>query len=202
MVLYGASGHAKVICSVLESNIIPIKGIFEDNLTVTMLDEYLSLGKYDSSILSQEKLIISIGDNRIRMNIAHMIKHEFGLAIYKTALIDRLTEIGKGTVVLHNAVIQRGTQIGAHVIINTHASIDHDCKIEDFVHISPNSTLCGNIKIGIGTQIGAGATVVPNITIGKWCKIGAGAVVTKNIPDYSVVVGVPGKLIKTLEAYE
>jgi sugar O-acyltransferase (sialic acid O-acetyltransferase NeuD family) len=202
MVLYGASGHAKVICSILESDEILIKGIFEDNLNVTKLDEYLTLGKYDANMLPLEKLIISIGDNRIRMIIASKIKHEFGSAIHKTALIDRITEIGKGTAVFHNAVIQRGTQIGAHVIINTNASIDHDCRIEDFVHISPNSTLCGNIKIGIGTQIGAGATLLPNITIGKWCKIGAGAVVTKDIPDYSVVVGVPGKIIKTLEPYE
>jgi sugar O-acyltransferase (sialic acid O-acetyltransferase NeuD family) len=202
MILYGASGHAKVICSVLESNLIPINGIFEDNLNVTKLDEYLTLGKYDNNMLPLEKLIISIGDNRIRMTIARKIKHDFGSAIYKTAIVDRLTEIGKGTVIFHNTVIQRGTHIGAHAIINTNASIDHDCKIDDFVHISPNSTLCGNVKIGIGTQIGAGATVVPNITIGKWCKIGAGAVVTQDIPDYSVVVGVPGKIIKTLKAYD
>jgi len=202
MILYGASGHAKVICSILESNEIAIQGIFDDNALVSRLDEYLSLGKYDANILSNEKLIISIGDNKIRMEVAKKIKHDFASVSHGLSIIDRLTSIGVGTVVFHNVVIQRGTQVGNHVIINTNASIDHDCIIEDFVHISPNSTLCGNIRIGVGTQVGAGATIIPNLKIGKWCKIGAGAVVTKDIPDYSVVVGVPGKIIKTLEPYD
>lgn len=202
MILYGASGHAKVICSVLESKKITIHGIFDDNPSISKLDEYLALGKYDAKIHSNEKLIISIGDNKIRMEVAKKIKHDFASVSHSLSIIDRLTSIGVGTVVFHNVVIQRGTQIGNHVIINTNASIDHDCVIEDFAHISPNSTLCGNTSIGVGTQIGAGATIIPNLKIGKWCKIGAGAVITKNIPDYSVVVGIPGKIIKTLEPYD
>jgi len=35
-----------------------------------------------------------------------------------------------------------------------------------------------------------------NITIGKWCIIGAGCVVINDIPDFAVVVGNPGKVIK------
>jgi acetyltransferase-like isoleucine patch superfamily enzyme len=37
------------------------------------------------------------------------------------------------------------------------------------------------------------------VTIGKGCTIGAGAVVSKDIPDYSVAVGVPAKVIKKVE---
>jgi acetyltransferase EpsM len=83
-------------------------------------------------------------------------------------------------------------------IINTNASVDHHCIIEDFVHIAPSSTLCGNVKVGEGSHVGAGSTIIQNIRIGKWCVIGAGAVITKDIPDYSLVVGVPGKIIKSL----
>ena len=96
-------------------------------------------------------------------------------------------------------VLQSGTKIGKHCIINTKASIDHDCIIDDFVHISPSVTLCGNIVVGEGTHVGAAATIIPNIKIGKWCVIGAGAVITKDVPDHSLVVGVPGKIIKSLE---
>jgi hypothetical protein len=78
MILYGASGHAKVICSILESKDIAIQGIFDDNTSITKLDEYLSLGKYDSNLYSNENLIISIGDNKIRMEVAKKIKTEFG----------------------------------------------------------------------------------------------------------------------------
>ncbi len=46
------------------------------------------------------------------------------------------------------------------------------------------------------THIGANAVVVAGVHIGKRCQIGAGSVVTKNIPDYSIAVGNPAKVIK------
>ncbi len=47
--------------------------------------------------------------------------------------------------------------------------------------------------------IGTHAIILPNIKIGKGAVIGAGAVVTKNVADYSVVGGVPAKLIKQIK---
>ena len=46
------------------------------------------------------------------------------------------------------------------------------------------------------SHIGANAVIVAGVHIGKRCQIGAGSVVTKNIPDYSVAVGNPAKIIK------
>lgn len=55
------------------------------------------------------------------------------------------------------------------------------------------------ITIGNDCWIGANVTVLPGVTIGKGCTIGSGAVVQKSIPDYSVAVGVPAKVIKKVE---
>ena len=52
------------------------------------------------------------------------------------------------------------------------------------------------IIIGDDTIIGANSIILPGITVGKHCFIGAGCVVTKNIPDYSVTIGNPAKIIK------
>ncbi len=52
------------------------------------------------------------------------------------------------------------------------------------------------VKIGSGSWIGAHVCIIGNVKIGKHCVIGAGAVVNKDIPDYSVAVGVPAKIIK------
>lgn len=57
----------------------------------------------------------------------------------------------------------------------------------------------GPLVIGEGTWIGASAMVFDGVTIGKGCVVGAGAVVTKDIPDYSIVVGNPAKVIRTRE---
>ena len=50
--------------------------------------------------------------------------------------------------------------------------------------------------VGEGTQIGINATIRQGINIGKWATIGAGAVIVKDVPDYAVVVGNPGKIIR------
>lgn len=53
----------------------------------------------------------------------------------------------------------------------------------------------GTVRIGEGSWLGAGACVI-GANIGKHCVIGANAVVTHDIPDYSVAVGIPAKVIK------
>lgn len=57
------------------------------------------------------------------------------------------------------------------------------------------------IKIGNNVFIGYEAVILPGITIGNNVIIGARAVVTKNIPDGSVVVGIPARIIKSVDEY-
>lgn len=196
MYLYGASGHAKVIIEILELNGIEIKGLFDDNPKIRNILDYQVLGAFNSTILNNDQVIISIGNNDLRKEISSKISANFGNATHPSAVISRRTSIGNGTVVMGNAIINSDTKIGSHVIINTSASIDHDCIIEDFAHISPNATLCGGVTVGEGTHVGAAAVIIPGIKIGKWAIIGAGAVVIKDVPDYVTVVGNPAKVIK------
>lgn len=53
----------------------------------------------------------------------------------------------------------------------------------------------GTVRIGEGSWLGVGVAVI-GANIGKHCVIGANAVITKDIPDYSVAVGIPAKVIK------
>jgi carbonic anhydrase/acetyltransferase-like protein (isoleucine patch superfamily) len=63
-----------------------------------------------------------------------------------------------------------------------HAAIVHGCTL------------------GAGTLIGMGATVLNGATFGKFCLVGAGALVTegKSFPDYSMILGSPAKVVRTL----
>jgi sugar O-acyltransferase (sialic acid O-acetyltransferase NeuD family) len=196
MLLYGGSGHAKVIIDCLLANGMAVHGIFDDNPALTSLLNLTVIGSYDHTYMPSEQLIISIGQNHIRQKVAQSISHIFGKAIHPSALLSTFATVGEGSVLIHQSVVQAGTVIGRHCIINTSASIDHDCIIEDFVHISPNATLSGNVRVGEGTHIGAGATIIQGITVGKWCTVGAGAVVIRDVPDYATVVGVPARVIK------
>ena len=60
----------------------------------------------------------------------------------------------------------------------------------------------GEIIIGDNVHIGWNAIIMPNVKIGDNCVIGAGAVVTKDIPNNSIAVGIPARVIETVEEYE
>lgn len=191
--LFGAGGHAKVILDILKLNNIIVKELFDDDLSIK---DFMGI-PVSQDIKSP--MIISIGNNFIRKEIAIKFSDSiYGKAISKTAIISDNVLIGDGSVIMQGAIIQSSSKISSHVIVNTAATIDHDCIIHDFVHIAPGVNLCGEVEVGEGTLIGAGSTVIQGIKIGRWCKIGAGSVVTKDIPDNTVSVGVPCKVIKYL----
>lgn len=58
----------------------------------------------------------------------------------------------------------------------------------------------GGIRVGYGSWIGINATVLHGVELGRCCVVAAGAVVTHSFPAYSVIAGIPAKLIKTLPA--
>lgn len=193
MVLYGASGHGKVIMDILEANHIPLDFVVDDNPNLTELLGYevrRNTGVYDEAI-------ISIGSCRIRKNVVSEIKvDKYLTVIHPTAIVSSHAMIGAGTVVMQGSIIQTCAWVGRHCIINTGASVDHDCKLSDFVHVAPHATVAGNVEIGEGTWVGIGSVVKQGLKIGSWCVIGAGAVVVDDVPDNTTVVGIPAKPIK------
>ena len=198
MILYGASGHAKVIIDTLEKNNEIVSLLIDDNKQITELLGYRVSCDYNATFLnySNEKFIVSIGNNKIRKKIVSLIKHDFGQVISRDTVVSKHSKVGVGSVIFSGAIIQAGTKIGEHCIVNTKASVDHDCLIADFVHIAPGSTICGGVSIGEGSFIGAGAIILPNIKIGNRVTVGAGAVVVSNIPDNEVWVGNPAKFLR------
>lgn len=65
----------------------------------------------------------------------------------------------------------------------------------------PDLEITKPITVGSDVYIGNNAIILPGVTIGNNVVIGAGSIVTKDIPDNSVVVGVPARVIKTADEY-
>lgn len=79
--------------------------------------------------------------------------------------------------------------------------LTHDGGTLIFRHLVPDLEITKPITVGDNVYIGHNAIILPGVTIGNNVIIGAAAVVTKNIPDNSVAVGVPAKVIKTTDEY-
>ena len=193
----GCGRHARVLLDIIGLLGLKVNFLYDDNFGVDkplyLIDKFVSPINFEIS----ENAIIAIGDNFSRKEVSAKVnKKIWDTIIHPTSIISNDIVIGEGTVIMAGAIIQTGTRIGKHCIINTGACIDHDCEIGSFAHISPNVSIAGGVCIGEGTHIGIGACVIPGITIGKWVKIGAGAVVIRDIPDFSVSVGNPARIIK------
>lgn len=196
MHIIGAGGHAKVVIDILLSNQLTVTGVWDENITAKPPLDYQINGNFENfKRLDSDQVIIAIGNNHIRKKVAAELRTAFN-CLHNTSAISPSAIIGHGTVIMANASVNADAVVGEHVIINTNASVDHDCIVGDFVHISPQAGLAGNVHVGEGTHIGIGASVIQNIRIGKWVTIGAGTIVIKDVPDYAVVVGNPGKIIK------
>lgn len=83
-------------------------------------------------------------------------------------------------------VIEEGCVIASHVLIWT---LHHDYNSDNFQAIGAPVTL------GAYSWICSKAIILPGVTIGKGAVVASGAVVTKNVPPYSIVGGVPAKVI-------
>ena len=104
---------------------------------------------------------------------------------------------------INQIVIGERTNIQDNSVI--HLENDQGVLVENDVTVGHNAIIHG-CSIADGALIGMGAIIMNGAVIGKGAVIGAGAVVKEDmvIPDFSLVVGVPGKIVKTLspETYD
>lgn len=102
--------------------------------------------------------------------------------------------IGRGSGIVGHYSIDIGNDVwtGHHVYITdqNHGYEQIDIPIAE--QTQPEQA----VVIGDGSWIGYGSVILPGSTIGKHVTIGANSVVTGNIPDYSVAVGAPARVIK------
>jgi acetyltransferase-like isoleucine patch superfamily enzyme len=107
-------------------------------------------------------------------------------------VIGNKVRVGIGSVIIGPVRMGNGSGLGQHVFVSgfNHGYQDGSRNSsEQPLDIRP-------VIIGEESHIGANSAVLAGITIGKRCQIGAGSVVTRDIPDFSVAVGNPARVIK------
>lgn len=108
-------------------------------------------------------------------------------------------------VAMDSVTIGNNVLMASHVFIsdNSHGSYKGDDN-DTNPNIPPiqREYATAPVSIGDNTWIGEGVMIMPGVTIGKGCVIGAHSVVSKSIPDFTVAVGSPAKVIKIFDFTE
>jgi acetyltransferase-like isoleucine patch superfamily enzyme len=149
---------------------------------------------------------------------------------FVTHYISDTAKIGKNVKIWHYTYVGDNTEIGKNVMIGSLVHIDYNVKIGDntriegSVYIPPLTVIGKNVFIGpgatftndpypmspkmIGTVVNNGAIIAaravikPGIIIGKNSVVGMGSVVTKDVPEETVVIGHPAKVVYSRKEYD
>ena len=118
------------------------------------------------------------------------------MKIGKNCIIDKTAEFGTEPYLISigdNVRITKGVRF-----------ITHDGSLwvpRNLGLVDKKADFFGKIVIGNNVNIGRDAIIMPGVQIGDNCIIAAGAIVTKNIPDNSVAVGMPAKVLESVQEY-
>jgi sugar O-acyltransferase (sialic acid O-acetyltransferase NeuD family) len=208
IVVFGASGHAKVVIDIVER----LGGYRIVGLVDSGKPEGLEWFGYPI-VGSEADLpelrnrygfqagIVAIGDNWTRHLVVNGIAKvlpdfTFIRAIHPSSLLGRGVRIGFGTVIMAGVTINSDTAIGDFCIVNTGASLDHDNELDDYVSVAPRVVTGGNVRVGRFAALSIGAAIIHGRTIGPHAVVGAGATVVEDVPGYSVAWGSPARVMK------
>lgn len=118
--------------------------------------------------------------------------------------------IGESCTIGQNVLVASGVKIGKNVKIQNNVSLYTGVMLEDDVFCGPSVVFTNVINprshiirkkeyqrtlVERGATLGANSTIVCGVTIGEHAFIAAGAVVTHDVPDYALIMGVPGRQV-------
>lgn len=111
--------------------------------------------------------------------------------------LSRTAQIGVGCVIYPHCFVGVNARIGDYVFCLSGSCINHDDVVEDRVIIASGVTLAGSVHVEAGCYLGQSCTVRENLRIGRGSTIGMGAVVIRDVPLGCILVGNPGRPLRT-----
>ena len=199
LLLFGSSGHAKVIIDLVRSS----------------AKEWSIIGAVDDSPLAEEVLGIPVvglsadlqrlrreGIEHAALGIGSVQNHPQRRKLYEKliaagfdlpnllhhrALIEPSVQMGHGNQIFAGAIVGSAVRLGDNTIINSGVVVSHDCEIGSHSHLAPGCILAGGVRVGENTLVGMGVTIYLGVSIGSNVVIANGTHIMKDVADGEIV---------------
>lgn len=169
---------------------IKVIGRTEDVYRYTKLDNYYFFIAYVG--LQNEK------DTFKKINSLNIPPDRFVTLIHPTAIIPKgFCEIGLGVLFAPLSQLSPDTKISDNCILLANSFVGHDSFLDKFAHVATNGVIGANVHVGKAVHVGSNATIREKVKIGDYSLIGAGSMVLNDVPENSVVVGNPARILQT-----
>lgn len=106
------------------------------------------------------------------------------------------SDVGHGVLVAPYVQVGPDSVIEDNCILLGNSFIGHNTSIGRFSHIASNAVVGSYVTIGNAVHIGLNATIREKVHIGDCAMVGAGAVVLNDVPENSIVVGNPARILR------
>ncbi|MGA2052051.1 MAG: acetyltransferase [Opitutales bacterium] len=141
----------------------------------------------------------AIGKNRHRQRLAELFEsHGFlpATLIDPLAAVSPHAEIGLGSYIAPQVCVAPLAKVGRHVLINMGSSVGHHCQVDDYAQACPGTRMNGKCVVEKLAFLGSNVTLQPGKRVGEGATVGASSFVLRNVPPYSLVMGVPARLMQ------
>ena len=148
---------------------------------------------------ADEVFVVATGEPAIKEKLVTKIEAAGGTmltVVHPTCYVAGSAIIGRGALLCPFAFVGPFAELAPHVTMNVHSGCGHNAKLGSFTVMSPYASVSGAGELGEQVFMGTHSYVAPEKKVGFRSKISAGAFALEDVPERSMAVGNPARVLK------
>lgn len=210
LLIWGAGGHGREVNHVCEVAGIAVAGFLDERppMRGAVVDDVPVLGGLDdlpaNLVRTASVFVGGVGDPRLKRRfLADVRARGLRLApsvVHPAVNVYRRNTVSEGVFLAEGCTLTVDVVVGEHATVNRAVTLSHGVRIGPFATIAPAVALAGDVTVGEGAFVGIAAAAREKTTIGAWAVVGGGAFVAADVPPGTLVMGVPARAVRSVEA--
>jgi UDP-3-O-[3-hydroxymyristoyl] glucosamine N-acyltransferase len=150
------------------------------------------------SVQTDEVFVVANGDPAVKARLVKKIQQAGGSllsVVHPTCYVATSATVGEGAILCPFAFVGPYAVLAPHVTLNINAGCGHNARIGSYTVLSPYASAAGAANLGEGVFLGSYAFVAPEKIIGNHSKLSAGAFALADVPEYSLALGNPARVL-------